>query len=86
MPCILYPTRISDQPSTLIDNIYTNAVEFHNTDGNILDCFPQVLILKNLNLDMLNASYYKHDFTNFIEVYCIEDLNSKNFDLINDNT
>ena len=90
MPCILHPTRISDQTSTLIDNIFTNAVEFNITSGNILtqisDHFPQILILKNLSLDMLNASHYKHDFTKFNEGNCLEDLNSINLDFINDNT
>ena len=90
MPCILRLTRISDQKSTLIDNIFTNAVEFNITSGDILtqifDHFPQILIVKNLSLDMLNASHYKHDFTNFNEENCLEELNSINLDFINDNT
>ena len=72
MPCILHPTRISDQTSTLIDSIFTNAVEFNITSGNILtqisDHFPQILILKNLSLDTLNASHYKHGFTNMVSM------------------
>ena len=88
MPCIVHPTRISDQISTLIDNIFTNAVEFNITSGNILtqisDYFPKILMLKNLSLDMLNASHNKHDFTNFKEENCLEDLNSINLDFIDD--
>ena len=74
---------------SLIDNIFTNAVEFNVISGNILtqisDHFPKILILKNLSLDMLNASHCKHEFTNFNEGDCLEDLNSINLDFINGN-
>ena len=57
MPCILHPTRSSDQISTLINNIFTNAVEFNITSGKILtqisDHLPQISILKNLSPDLL---------------------------------
>ena len=66
LPYITHPSRVSENSSTLIDNIFSNISDNETVSGNILtnitDHFPQFLIVKHAVISYKNLSYYQHDF------------------------
>ena len=78
LPHILYPTRITDHSSTIIDNIFTDDTDYETISGNILtlitDHFPQFIILKKMSINYKSCSYYQHDYSNFDEQKLIDDV------------
>ena len=76
-PCIHHPTRVSDNSSTVIDNIFTNLTA-NILCGNILaqisDHFPQILILKNTNISHFSSTSYTYDYSSFDETNFINDF------------
>ena len=81
LPHILHPTRITDHPSTIIDNIFTNNTDYETISGNMLtliaDHFPQFIILKKMSINYKSCSYYQHDYYNFDEQKLIDDVVSQ---------
>ena len=80
MPLILQPTRITSHSNTLIDNIFSNAIDPGVTSGNltatISDHLPQFLIIPNMfgnisgNEFKIYEQYWsKFDRENFILDY-----------------
>ena len=71
LPHILHPTRIADQSSTIIDNIFTDSINYETISGNILtlipDHFSQFIILKKMSINYKACSYYQHDYSSFDE-------------------
>ena len=67
LPFIVHPTRVSDNSSTIIDNIFANVLDQETVSGNILtqitDHFPQFLIVKHAGIAYKNLSYSYHDFS-----------------------
>ena len=67
LPYIVHPSRVSDNSSTLIDNIFTNVSDQETISGNIItqitDHFPQFLIIKHAGIVYKNLTYYQHDFS-----------------------
>ena len=88
LPCINHPTRISDCSSTIIDNIFTKIVDAQIICGNIItyisDHFPQLLILRNAKISLLQRHSLKYDYSSFSERNFFEDFNKMNFNYIND--
>ena len=76
-PCIHHPTRVSDNSSTVIDNIFPNLTA-KILCGNILapisDHFPQILILKNTNISHFTSTSYTYDYSSFDETNFINDF------------
>ena len=69
LPYIIHPTRITENTSTLIENIYSNNLEDKIISGNILiqfaDHLAQFLSI-NRNIDRITpGDAYHCDFTNF---------------------
>ena len=58
---------MSDNSSTIIDNIFANVCDQETVSGNILtqitDHFPQFLIVKNAGIAYKSLSYSYHDFS-----------------------
>lgn len=67
LPYVVHPTRVSDNSSTIIDNIFANVFDQETVSGNILtqitDHFPQFLIVKHAGITYKNLSYSYHDFS-----------------------
>ena len=86
LPCIHHPTRISQNSGSVIDNIYTNAMNANITSGNILmqisDHFPQFLVLKNSQISHHKSVSFKHDYSKFKEDKFLEDFNQTDFTYI----
>ncbi len=62
LPCIHHPTRVSEQRSSVIDNIYTNATNGNITSGNIMqitDHFPQFFILRKTQINHNQCGSFK---------------------------
>ena len=66
---ILYPTRITDHSSTLIDNIFFNSITGHTISGNILcdlsDKLSNFLISDNLSQFQKKHKIFKRDYSKF---------------------
>ncbi len=81
LPCIHHPSRVSDQSESVIDNIFTNAIE-NLTCGNILtqisDHFPQFMVMKDSKIVYNKDVSLKHNFSKFVEQNFIEDFNKLN--------
>ena len=65
LPCINHITRISENSSTIIENIFINLFNANVISGNILfqisDQLPQFLIMKNGNIPQHNFAVFKSD-------------------------
>ena len=71
IPLILQPTRINDHSSTLIDNIFSNAIDPDITSCNltatISDHLPQFAIISNMfgNISGNKSNIYERDWSKF---------------------
>ena len=69
LPYIIHPTRITENTSTVIDNIYSNNLKDEIRSGNILIQFAYHLaqfLSINRNIDRITpGDVYRRDFTNF---------------------
>ena len=83
LPHILQPTRITDESSTIIDNIYGNNFEQDAISGNILvkfsDHFPQFLSINKENIKLKPNDVYLRDMSNFDEKLFIDDISIQNW-------
>ena len=81
-PFILHPSRITNNSSTLIDNIFTNAIDCKIFSGNILsqisDHLPQFAIFSNIKPDYSKQSYFSYTYNNFNEERFINDFTTIN--------
>ena len=88
LPSINHPTRISDNSSTIIDNIFTNMIDSQIICGNILtqisDHFPQFLILRNSNISYTHSDTFKYDYSAFNETNFIRDFDDIDKTYINE--
>ena len=79
LPCIHHPTRVSEHRASIIDNIYTNAINAKITSGNILmqitDQFPQFFILQNTLFSHNEIASFKHDYSKFNDGKFLEKFN-----------
>ena len=86
LPHIIFPTRVTDITSTLIDNIFFNSIKFNTVSGNltssISDHFPQFLLLKsdpaNSALPPEKTSSPVHDWSKFCLNNFLDDLGKIN--------
>ena len=64
LPYILHPTRVTDHPETVIDNILSNTIH-ESVSGNIITCisdhFSQFITLNKVNVAYKTCSYVKRD-------------------------
>ena len=71
LPQINLPTRITDTTMTLIDNIFTNTMNYNNLSGNILiqiaDHISQFLSVDTSKIEYKKLDIYKRDYINFNE-------------------
>ena len=73
IPLILQPTRITNHSNTLIDNIFSNAIDPDIISGNltatISDCLPQFAIIPNMfgNTQAINLIFMKGTGPNLIK-------------------
>ena len=78
IPYIIHPTRITENTSTLIDNIYSNNLEDKIISGNILIQFADHLaqfLSVNRNIDRITpGDAYRRDFTNFNDLAFKDDI------------
>ena len=86
LPCITHPTRVSNNSSTVIDNIFTNVRDTKITGGNILthisDQFPQFLIVDNTNISYKELELLKSDYSSFNEKNFLNDFIKMDFNYI----
>ena len=80
LPYIVHPTRVSDNSSTIIDNIFANVLDQETVSGNILtqitDHFPQFLIVAtdqhvyySLFLYISHAALFSTSNSNSLPIY-----------------
>ena len=81
IPHIILPTRITNRSKTLIDNIFSNSLNYSYISGNITtsisDHLPQFLLIPDINIkDLLpkHHNLFKRDSTNFKKEDFILDL------------
>ena len=90
LPYIIHPSRVSENSSTLIDNIFANISDSETVSGNILtqitDHFPQFLILKHAGISYKDLQYYQHDFSRFNADDLLNDFNNLDLAFLNDNS
>ena len=91
IPLILQPTRITNHSNTLIDDIFSNAIDPDIISGNltrtISDLLPQFSILPNIfgNIPGNKSNIYERDWSKFDweDLLKIDELNvgnsTKNF-------
>ena len=83
LPTIHHPTRVTDNSTSIIDNIYTNTITAKITSGNILthisDHYPQFLVMKNANIRHIKSATMKYDYSNFHENEFIDDFHQIDF-------
>ena len=88
LPYIVHPSRVSENSSTLIDNIFSNLSDNETVSGNnlthITNHFPQFLIVKHAGMSYENLSYYQHDFSKFNKGNLLNDLENLDLELSND--
>ena len=83
-PYIIYPTRfVGNAKPSLIDNIFSNAINREIISGNIIDKIsdhmPNFIIIQDYKKSELREKYYKRDYSKF-------DQDKFNNDLQQDNT
>ena len=83
-PYIIYPTRfVGNAKPSLIDNIFSNAINREIIRGNIIDKIsdhmPNFIIIQDYKKSELREKYYKRDYSKF-------DQDKFNNDLQHDNT
>ena len=90
LPYITHPSRVSENSSTLIDNIFSNTVDCETISGNILtqitDHFPQFLVVKHAAISYKDLHYYKHDFSNLNAKVLLNDFENLDLTFLNNNT
>ena len=88
LPYVLHPTRVTDHSSTVIDNIFSNIIDFDTKSGNILcdisDHFPQILIVDETYPNYKSCSFAKRDFSHFDENKFINDYSALDLRFLND--
>ena len=88
LPYITHPSRVSENSSTLIDNIFSNISDNETVSGNILtnitDHFPQFLIVKHAVISYKNLSYYQHDFSKLNAENVLTDFENLDLSFLND--
>ena len=86
LPSILQPTRITDDTSTIIDNIYTNNVNQSSLSGNILisfaDHLTQFISVQKKTNNHKPYDIFKRDFANFDEQSFKNDVSIQNWNSI----
>ncbi|XP_057305356.1 uncharacterized protein LOC130642284 [Hydractinia symbiolongicarpus] len=87
IPHITLPTRITPRSKTLIDNIFSNCLEFSdcvsgNLTSSISDHLPQFLLVPNLNIksNSKKQNIYKRNYSKFNEEAFLLDLTKINWD------
>jgi hypothetical protein len=88
-PHILKPIRITHHSATLIDNIFFNSVSHHTVSGNIVydltDHLPNFFTINKFTTLPKGFKLFKRDYSNFIEQYFLEDMQSINWNLESSN-
>ena len=83
LPQINLPTRITDTTMTLIDNIFTNTMNYNSFSGNILiqiaDHLSQFPSVDTSKIEYKKLDIYKRDNSNFNEQSFIEDISIQNW-------
>ena len=78
LPHILHRPRAADHPATIIDNIFSNVLEFDTLSGNLLtkisDHFPQFLVIKNVAVAYKNCSLFQYDYSKSTEHLFLKDF------------
>ena len=89
LPYIIHPTQVSNNSSTIIDNIFSNICNLETKSGNILsqiaDHFPQFMIVRKAGLTNKTLSYYQHDYSKFNQERFLDDFKNLSFEYLNDN-
>ena len=87
LPHMLQPTRISEQSSTIIDNIYGNNLEQEIISGNILiqfaDHLSQFSSIKKKIMRTKHSPVYRRNFSAYNEQSYIDDVSIQNWDANN---
>ena len=82
-PQILKPTRITSHSATLIDNIFSNSLEYHVISGNIVcgitDHLPYFLIINKISALPENFKMFKRDYSKLNSEALIAELQNVNW-------
>ena len=75
---ILQPTWVTDHSSTIIDNIFSNIIDYETSSYYITtliaDHFAQFLIIKKFHISYKSCSYSTYDYSNFGKEKFIHDF------------
>ena len=84
LPKIIQPTRVTDNESSLIDNIFSNNLKDNTISGNILltlsEHFSQFLSVKRDFVDLNKVNIFQHDYSKFNSQQFRDDVSIQNFD------
>ena len=88
LPYILHPTRVTDHSSTVIDNIFSNITEYDTISGNIknqiADHFAQFLLVKKINIDYKNTTFYQYNYSKFTKAKFTDDFTNISWESLED--
>ena len=84
LPKIIQPTRVTENESSLIDNIFSNNLNDDTISGNILltlsEHFSQFLSIKRGFIDLKKTKIFQHDYSKFDSQQFRDDVSIQNFD------
>ena len=88
LPYILHPTRVTDHSSTVIDNIFSDVTDYKTVSGNIInqiaDHFAQFMLVKRININYKNTTFYQYDYSDFKKENFIEDISNINWETLHE--
>ena len=83
LPKIIQPTRVTENKSSLIDNIFSNNLKDNSISGNILltlsEHFSQFLSIKRGYMDTNKSKFFQYDYSKFDSQLFRDDVSIQNF-------
>ena len=83
LPKIIQPSRVTENESSLIDNIFTNNLKDNSTSGNILltlsEHFSQFLSIKRGYVNINKSKIFQYDYSKFDPQQFRDDVSIQNF-------
>ena len=89
LPHILQPTRVTENTSTVIDNIFSNNIQDDIISGNVLlnlsDHFAQMVSVNREQIDTKKINMYQRDYSKFSSESFRDDVSIQNWCYSHDN-
>ena len=85
LPQIIHPTRVTDTTAIVIDNIYTNCLDYKQNSGNILfsvsEHYSQFISVERKKIDFKDLNIYCRDYSKFNSQSFCDDVSIQQWDV-----